>query len=259
MKVKLNRYHFDLSNKDESAKYSALVDELTARGLKCFSVLACQHEGFPPEGYHTIETDFVFDNQYNTDKFRIFDWTEVIYDNRGVKDGYYLTETEELEAFKTQHYVCGYCGHRHNGHDAPINCHKCLGNPYLKPTELHLTVMNPVKGPKRQSTVTIEAYDAAQEKAKADYAVEQKKRLVKEADKCIEDAKGKAEKIIYEAEEKAKIMRQGYSTENLIYYDHTGKWVLGWREPVTQEESEKFRSLDLDIDVEIKMKDGTTC
>lgn len=82
----------------------------------------------------------------------------------------------------------------------------------------------------------------------------------KEKQSCvdeIETLRQKPKEVQYESDCKIEVLEKGLSTSNLIYYTHTKEWVLGWREPVTQKQSESWRSADLSFDVRMKLADGT--
>lgn len=260
----VNKYSIDTSTAKGKDDYRAICETAKALGYKLMRVYGTDYnfiDKLPVEPL-ALEPAFIFSNQYNAGKFRVMDWYESIVPNAELRIGYYLTgDIDALNEMKAAHYVCGYCGHRHQGHDAPITCPKCLGSEYLKPENLPLLTMQPLTGPRRDvATVGEDEYNAAQTARKDAYNAAQGDRLRRKADKVLADARAKCAEEMYRAESEAAILRQGIDTDNLIYYSHTKKWVFGWRSPMTQAESEAIRAngVEIPFDYTIKMDDGTT-
>jgi len=259
IKVKINKYFLNISNKNDAKKYEVIKKECSALGYKlfdCISISGEHHKMAEMPEDQTIDPSFLFENQYNTfEGYRVFEWKEEIYRNKHVKEGYYLTgDINALNELKQAHYVCGYCGNRHQGHDAPLTCSKCLGNEYLTEEYLPLLVMQPLIGPKRQAEgPSKKAFEEVQSRFKA----AQIERLKAEADKVLAKVDEACAKLRYEAETQAKVLRSGFSIDNLIYYSHKNEWVWGWRDGVTKEESERIRSVDWDFNFKIIHKDKT--
>lgn len=99
IETKLTVYRFDISNSEEKKEYEALEKSLKNNGLKLFDCIDSTKYGYfellEKKGKCYIDPSFVFDNQWNTNLGRIFDWYESIVPNKKLKIGYYLTLTPE--------------------------------------------------------------------------------------------------------------------------------------------------------------------
>lgn len=109
LETKINVYRFDISDKEQAAQYSQLKKELKAKGLKLFDAISGAKwdyfDKLRAAESAKISFDYVFDNQWNTNLGRLFDWYEEIYPNKKIKQGYWLSLTNEhQEARKPKQY-----------------------------------------------------------------------------------------------------------------------------------------------------------
>lgn len=268
--IEVKRYAIDTSTPAGKAAYATVCKEAgdvaghkrkRMWGGACASIVG---PGGGPEGLLELEPAFLFADQVNAGGFRVFDWFEDAHPNLAptYRRGHYIAPGpgwEALKALRAAHYVCGYCGNRHQGHDAPLTCGKCLGSKYLKPDTLHLLTMQPLTGPRRAESATpsLEAYEAAQTAARAAYRVAQTARRRELAERVAVEAEKKIDEVRKEAALKRAVLRADLDVDNFIYYPHTGECVFGWLKGCTQEESEAIRSAGLEFDFKIKMADGT--
>jgi hypothetical protein len=173
--------------------------------------------------------------------------------------GYILKADEgfdALQAFRARYTVCGYCGKRHAA-DAEW-CDACLGSAYLKESDLpHLRCLPlALSFPDRKepapewlvAAFKTRSRDAAAARMAAAYAQKVERLERKRANLALEltlmeslNAAGVAWHIL----------------DNLIYYDHTGKFCFGWKAPLTAADAEglrfKIRALNLGgFNIEIK-------
>ena len=124
MKTVLHSYKFDIRNEAEYAEYNALHSMLRAAGLECFRALAqspigkeINHRALDGKEVE-LETKHLFDNQWNSapgtggseNGWRLFDWCEPIYPNANLRTGYWLEQTDEMKAIRSNTAKCGYCG-----------------------------------------------------------------------------------------------------------------------------------------------------
>jgi len=200
----------------------------------------------------TLETAHLFDNQWNaTDAtgagFRAFDWlieaeaprdSSVIGAPKGIKRGYYLDQTPEMHAARSEREACGYCGkQRVAAPDAPTFCPACIGSEYLKPEDFRLTRMAPVmEGNEARAPLSDD---------------EQSERLAawREAQREGAATRAGAKLVAFRARVEAKALKEqtnaqrerdgmlwlldhdlgGLAADNAIYYNHTGRFSFGWR------------------------------
>ncbi len=152
IEVGIVTYRFDTSKPEDCEQYSDLKKQLRERGLELFDFIAGCSSSLDKEkrvktGIYHVETDHIFSNQYNTEEgFRVFDWSEKIYPNSSIKDGYYITNSENFKKLKElvhKTFACGYCG-KQSLEFGDGFCHKCVGSEYLKIENYALLKLRPV-------------------------------------------------------------------------------------------------------------------
>lgn len=248
-------YYLDVSRPDEKAAHEELTVRLKAEGLHCFNVY---HEGrITPAKQEsvTLETKCLFDSQWNTtDGKRVFDWYEGIVPNKDIKAGHYLRQTDEMAAIRSQVHKCGYCG---GYSDGPGFHYACLGSPYLKPENLPLLRLRPIKSASGQvppltdaeRAELLEHYEAAQAERLRKKAIKMKSDKLAELDKNVKDAHTELEAF-------TMLLNAGIDTENCIFYSHKQTFCFGWSRGLTREEAaaidRKIKSLPFKWAVEYK-------
>lgn len=105
----LHKYSFDISNPEQKARYNELKIELKLKGYKLFACISGARWDYfnllPNE--ISIETSYVFKDQWNSSAGRVHDWYEEIYNNKSIKCGYWLELTEEhAKAREPKTYRC---------------------------------------------------------------------------------------------------------------------------------------------------------
>lgn len=193
----------------------------------------------------TLETDRLFNNQWNSDFGRVFDFTLQTDSSpwakgsapRGIRRGYYLEQTEAMREIRRNTNACGYCGHQESAARGAVFCGKCLGSPYLKTEDLHLLRMRAID----DDTIRAELTEAELSYLLPLYKVEQLK---------LNKAKGeKARAAVLEKVRIAEMERdgifwlteRGISVENVIFYSTSfgvgrGYFCFGWRDKGVSEE-----------------------
>lgn len=247
MKTVLHLYHFDTSKGDELAAYGALRAKLTAQGLSCFNSWTPGKREYSEslralDGKEAeLETATLFDNQWNTvpiegtglPGLRVFDWAESIFDNRSIKYGHYLEQTDAMRLTRELRHACGYCGFQTDTPDT--FCDRCLDSEYLKEDELQLLRMLPVNVTSRVTRPALSESELAGLKARYTYAqvhgttergkariAKMRQKLEKEYNRAIEVATAERDGMLW-------LMDRGVNTGNVIYYKHTGRFCFGYR------------------------------
>lgn len=259
IKTVIHTYHFDTSKSQQQAEYAKLLRKLSAGKFPCCEV-DVRYSSYTPDIARRnelidsiqsldgqtieLETKCLFDNQWNTapvpgcpSGFRAFNWAEYTFANPDIKQGYWLEQTAEMTEILRNTYKCGYCGAQEPAAKGYVFCPHCLDSQYLTSDKLFLTRMRPVSKdrlPRAQLT------DAEREhllplfrEAQINGQTERGKARIA---KLREDLQLDYERTI----ENARIKRDGYlwcldhaiSTDNVIYYKHTGRFRFGWRHPV---------------------------
>jgi hypothetical protein len=258
IKSYLHRYEYNLDKPEDKAKYEQLVERLS-KDREIFKVIA-DKEG-PPEGPITIETDLLFSNQYNTEEgFRVFDWFEkaLFYNGREnlmYRVGYWIDLPEELKEAKKRQHGCGYCGARYDGKPQEF-CTKCIGSEYLEESEIHLLRLKTVElsWPEREKLTEEESAALLPE-----YREKQLAERTKRLERNIANKKSDLEKNLRQAQIEHGgmlwLINHGQDVENVIYYNHTGKFCCGWRKALSSEEKSKILDLVSEFPFEYEIKD----
>ena len=261
----INKYYFNTKNKAELDEYRALCQSIKALGLtsECFNVIA---QDYSPSKYPstvTIDTDILFENQYNTiEGLRVFDWFERYnIENKYIKSGYYLSgDIDKLKQAKESQYCCGYCSKRYTESEAKerdYSCTACINNEYLTNDLIHLLQLMPVTINRSEAEPNNELVKSI--KAKFEANTETRLKLIEEA--RVKRLKAKAIELadrvkenhkaeLYELKIMTQLLNNGYDTSNLIYYKHTDNWCLGWRNKVSQSELSELNQVCYKIGIE---------
>lgn len=252
VKTRIHTYQF---YRDRRAEYVALAEQLAKTNGECF----CTWNG---AGSHCLgdlvdgaevwlETEFLWGNQWNTSEdspampgHRVFDWAED-YDlhRSGTRQGHWLEITDEMREIRNSTVKCGYCGHQQPDTPAWIStqvfCDRCMDSPYLTEANLHLLRLKPISDTRSPAPLTDEErafllpiYKEAQihgstERGKARLA-KQRADILSKAEETIANAQAERDGMLW-------LMDRGVSIDNVIFYNHTGKFGFGWRKPITGE------------------------
>jgi hypothetical protein len=254
MKTVLHYYSFDTKNQSERDLWLALCDKLRAMGLNCFTSYSKDHYEFykdhiaPLDGKEvTLETEHLFDNQWNTaptetstSGLRVFDWAEDFnYDRRNFKKGMWLEQTEEMSIIRKETWACQYCGAQYHNPTAAF-CIKCIGGEHLTEDHLHLLELKPIIGKYRTNGAVPESiltlYRSEQLIARKKRLEEAQKRKLEQLDKDIQNA-------IKEKEAFTWLIEHNVDFNNVIFYSHTDTFSFGWRNQLSVVEAEKLEAI----------------
>lgn len=265
MKTTVHYFDLNLNQPEDARAYAEMCDRIVAnsvgRGCKMAATAFpnCKTEKRQNGDFEIveIETEYLFNNQWNTTTQRLFDWyEEVIFNGYGHevkhrKRGHWLEISQEMAEARANTLRCGYCGAYYGPlHAEPPKggfCLNCLDSPYLKEDDLFMLRLRPVTyksqmGPltEHEKAVLMALYVYRQTtgtdsraKAKRD---SQRKAVIKKHAK--NEAANNTEKagMLW-------IWDKGFDLDNVIYYDHSNRFCFGWRNPVS--ESVAARILDV--------------
>lgn len=259
IKTILNHYRFDLTKSDEAEAYRKLRKNVLSK--IGFPVWYMDYSRTWPSqdqkawdypklikkaaGPVELETKHLFNNQWNTapipgvsDKgLRLFNWSEWIYPNKTIKEGYWLEQTEEMRNVLANTHECGYCGKQEPAQKGYVFCPHCLDSEYLKSTDLHLTRMLPVSDDSKRKELTqaekdylLPLYKEAQIKGlteRGEARIDKARRdIAAEYEKTLKNAKEKHDAALWIMDN----LPEFYS--NWIFYNHTGVHCFGWRSKI---------------------------
>lgn len=227
IKTTINYYSFNTNNTIEAAEYQALRDKLEATyGSKFFNAICRSQYAWSGDKAQpiTLYTSDVFDNQWNSDKGRVFDWMEDISpSNRHAKKGHYLTLVPEMDELRSKIYKCRYCG---KYSDEPGIHVEDLGSEYLKRDQIHIARFMlftdkeiPVL---TQDSHYLDLYDEVQRNRLKKKGEQTKARLLQELENTNKAIETKIDGLV-------RLLDAGIDTENVTYYPHVNTFTFGWR------------------------------
>ena len=258
MKTKLHTFRIDTSKPEGRQEWDALKARLKAdpgRGkwMEAMSAPGNRHD--PEPGEIELETDFLFGNQWNSDKGRVFDfYSEVIY-NYGRRSpwrtGHYLDITPEMIAIRRETLVSGWTEGKFKASDGVAFDlrESTLGGDYLHEKDLHLLRLLPVAesfGGNRpeltpeERAMILPLYLAAQTKANGERATAKAEKVRAE---FVKDLHAKEREIEGYRAGWTFLLDRGLNVGNVIYYDHTGEFCFGWQGGYGPELEKQWREL----------------
>lgn len=278
MKTVCHMFYFDISKPAGSAAWADLKKKLEDWPHRMESLV------LPGQGYHDpdrdgeeieLETTHLFDNQWNTlDGRRVFDWAvEAHYNGEckvPIRCGYYLDQTEEMREIRRNVVKCGYCGAQEPAAKRLVFCPHCIGSEYLNASDLHLTRMVPIFqsgfGPERKELEPLTAAEKAhllplyKEAQLRGRTARDKVRLARQRMDIEEKYQRDTANAKAEHDGLLWLLDHGVKIDNVIYYDHTGRFGFGWRHPVDAEILSELLDIITEFQwpYDIKCADGRT-
>jgi hypothetical protein len=261
IKVKLNYYRFDISNLEEAQKYKDVCETIPHKKD------TTHHSNFKIYGSNTpflqkikeldkrdfvdIDTKYLFSNQFNTSEkslnLRVYLWNEYIYPNKDIKEGYFLSNCEELLKRLDNTFKCSYCGKQYprKERDKLIFCNSCLDSEYLTIDNLPLLRLRKIKDKGK----ILPLNDCDFELLKSNFIEAQikgsSKRGKERIAKLRNDLLTEYQTTKTNAETKYKgmlwLLDKGINTSNVIYYNHTNIFTFGWRKKLSFQEEQEFK------------------
>ena len=257
IKTTIHFYRFNIDNTKEEEQYKALVKKLKAtkgptrfrraatkgrgRWLNCIGNTKSKGREVSSEEI-VLETSHLFNNQWNTQDERVFDWYEGIVPNENIKEGHYLDINQEMIDIRKNTLGCGYCGKQVLKETLKMYCDQCIDFKHLEEKNLFLLKLEPVSDTftKRAECPVperiLQEYKDAQIGGKSQKGIA---RTMKVRNDLIEAYEKKATSNEVEFNGKMWFLDNGICIDNLIYYSHTGVFTFGWRNTMTWEESKK--------------------
>lgn len=239
----IQTYRFDIRVAKEKAEYGALKNRLISEGYHrhCSwggKYLHRQIGENVKEHQGTLYVDMAhaFEDQWNlvAPNYRVHEWAQDYMHsgmNTNIRQGYYLTGLEELKGILRTVSRCGYCGNKGFAEEGGT-CQACAGSAYLKEEDLPLLVMQPILGKKRSKdevSAEVPAIKAAWLQRQIKATEVQTSRQKEEALASAEKARARTVLFEQAAEGWQWLVDHGINTENIIYYDHTNTFSVGWR------------------------------
>jgi hypothetical protein len=251
LKTKLHKFSFNTDNPEDREPYYQLKTRLEAeieahkRGHKMHCIPS-NRDFNPQAGVVEIETECLFENQWNSNVGRLFDWYEeaVFADGQerpNIKRGHWLEITEEMLTLRQNTLKCRYTGEqffwdaKKDGIAPKFNTRKsALGSCYLKESELHLCRLFTLVDEHRscepltdgEKSELLPLYIAAQLETTGAQREKQLAEIRADYDKTVANATKERDGFLW-------LLGHGVQIENCIFYTHTGRFGFGWRTPYT--------------------------
>lgn len=255
LETTLHRYRFDTSDPRERTDWVKLCNSLKNRegAGHLMNVSASPSEYKKSEmsvKSITLETKCLFDNQWNSTEMRVFDWYEAIFENRHIKEGHYLDITPEMIAIRHDTEKCGFCGAEY--YKEPIKfCSKCLGNEYLKESDLHLLRLMPISWngrsrpalvPNEREIMLLDYYSLQVEGKK----IRESGRFAKMRENVTKKYERATDPTLPTQERDGFIwmLDRRISIDNCIFYTHKPDGLIfsfGWRTKLAEAEAQTLR------------------
>lgn len=197
-----------------------------------------------------IETEHLFNNQFNTTEgLRVFLWSEIIFPNKDIKEGYYIVFNEDLKDALNNTFKCGYCGKQYTKeqHKNLSFCSNCLDSEYLKKDDLFLLRLKAISDTTERQPLNdcdkealIKAYTEAQIKGTSERGIKRikakRESLLSDRDKTIKNANTEYNGFIW-------LLDRGINIDNCIYYNHINTFCFGWRNKLSFEVEQELKTL----------------
>lgn len=249
MKTTIHTFNFDISYPDQKAEWEKLFASLKAMGLKPMDAYGNESEEIKAMNGRqiTLETEYLFDNQWNTKPFngskngwRVFDFRLYTYPNKRLKVGHWLEQTDAMKAIRNDNFKCGYCGAMHYRPDefakdtlSSKYCMKCIGSEHLKQSELFLLELIPVS--KERNYKNTEVPNALIQLYNDRQRVTRTARLEKLKKDKLEDLQNEIKEKEIEHDGMKILINHDLDFDNVIYYNHSKTFSFGWREKIVEE------------------------
>jgi hypothetical protein len=278
MKTKIHYYYFRLGEPAEAKKWSELQAKLLALGYGPGRHHAWGSTTGPSDRNETVEVEIepacLFDNQWNTTTDRVFDWYQYYEVNRAnLARGHWLELTDEMRAARAQTLKCGYCGKHYGPLHAPAPengfCDACLDSPYLKEKDLpllRLRSLDQERSENGQYANRPELTKAEREMLLPKYIERQttgtdsraKARRDKQRLDVLNEYEKDTARATTERDGKLWLWDKGIDLDNVIFYNHTGRFCFGWRSPVSAAVESKLLDVlsEFPFSYEIKSETG---
>lgn len=191
-----------------------------------------------------IETKCLFNNQWNTKDKRVFDCIGC-YDNYDWNEIFaqWLDITPEMIQIRKDSYKCGYCGKQYCDPGKGF-CSECIGNKFLKKEDLYLLRLLSINSTLKRKELTQMEFDILLP-LWAKEQTETQNKLLKDK---IEDFQRQIKKDYQNHKIEFKGLqwlidnKKFQYIDNIIYYNHTETFCIGWRDPV-QDQQEVLKDM----------------
>jgi len=260
MKTRIHYYSFNIKKPEEKEAYEKMCAELRqtpGRG-EWLNTLVTAPYSRPGKGNAVeeieLETDCLFQNQWNSNIGRVFDWYEGIFPNRSIKEGHWLEITDEMINIRNNTLKCGYTGKLFPLNYGPFNITKeALGSRYLKEDQLHLLRLLPVSSNKKREPLNKEEreyllplyYKAQVFSDGGDWdLLKNKEEEIQEEIECLKK----------ELEGFRWLAQRGIRIDNCRYDSYHDEFVFGWPSPVGRETRDRLRTALADFPFTYKVR-----
>lgn len=270
MQTILHVFHFDIRESADKQAWCELKAKLK-KGPRCHGpVLSDVYSKFKDYDGQTVdlETKHLFNNQWNMEQgnLRVFDFAlETLPYAPAIRRGHYLEQTAEMREIRRNTHRCPYCGKQEPAAAGSVFCSKCLGSVYLKLEDLlkGATRMRPIDSERGWIPLSSAEQDHLLPLYKAARTAATNTQIAEFLKKTKEQARKKISRAYCERRGYERLIELGLGVlamENVIYYEHTGRFGFGWRQPLSAIELSTVLDVisEFSFPYDIKTADGRT-
>lgn len=231
MKAEIKHYRFDISCPEQDKEYRELRNKLR-KTVKT----AMPHMGpckLRDVTEVTLDPKYLFDNQWNTEEgYRVMEWQYAVHDNTRIKEGYYLILPKEAVELRERKRKCGYCGKLSDTEGVHLECVK---SEHISLKTLRLAYFGKITDP---------VFPEPTEGTLAVFYQGKKAWALKAIEGDLKTAERNYKEALKGIEYKRELAALGfYDLDNVIYYKHREVLSIGWRNPLSVEETLRVKEL----------------
>lgn len=284
LKTKITKYRFDMREPEQKREYEALRERLKD-WPHCMTAFGAYYDTAERIGRREVEleTKHLFDNQWNSAPIegvsekglRLFDWAETphglgIVNPRAApaweRRGYYLDQTPEMREIRRNTARCGYCGKQEPAAKGYVFCPHCIDSEYLEEKDLKLTRMRPCdagfgyESPKLTQAERAHLLPLFKEAQLHSTTARGKKRIADQRASLSKSLASRTKHAQAEHDGMLWLLDHGLKIDNVIYYNHTGRFGFGWQKLISADVLSELLDVisEFRFPYDIKCADGRT-
>jgi len=148
IKFIVKTYYLDISKESDFNIYKGICEELKSKGLKKDTMFSFQRslDIKNLQWYYELDDSYIFEDQFNTvwkdgqNGYRFWLWSETIFNNSNIKEGYYVSEgSEKIQEVMNNRCSCNYCGKQYWLDKLGGQCLECQGSEHMEESNYCLT------------------------------------------------------------------------------------------------------------------------
>ena len=231
MKAEIKHYRFDISCPEQGKEYQELRNKLRKTVKTAMPHMGSSKLRDVTEV--TLDPKHLFDNQWNTEEgYRVMEWQYSVHENMRIKEGYYLVLPKEAVELRERKRKCGYCGELSDTEGVHL---KCVKSEYINLKTLRLAYFGKIIDP---------VFPDPTEDTLASFYQGKKAWALKTIEGDLKTAERDYQEALKGIEYNRELVELGFfDLDNVIYYKHKKTLSIGWRTPLSMEETLRVKEL----------------